>query len=129
MPDAGTLLTQAFTGRAEIPVEGATVSVLKKTPSGKFKLLAVRVTDDSGHITSIPIPTPLPEKSRTPGQDTPFSVCDLWVEHPDYQTMVVENIQLFPGIESRQPLPLLPLSETKSNYLKVNRVDVTAQPL
>lgn len=129
MPEIGTLSTSVFTGRARIPVRGATVSVMQKDPGGKLTLLAMRVSDDNGLIAPITITTPDSPESQTPGTPLPFTQCDIWVEHPDFGMLVVENIQLFPQVESIQPLFLHPLSETRSDYRTINLVTITPQDL
>ena len=46
-----------------------------------------------------------------PEQPFPFAVVDVWVERLGYQLLVIRDVQIFPGIESIQSLPLIPLPE------------------
>ena len=49
MAEQGTVVVRAYTSRAQIPVTGATVAVTHPSAGGKHLLVALRVTDESGH--------------------------------------------------------------------------------
>ena len=51
------------------------------------------------------------------------------MEHPDYRLLHVENVQLFPGVETRQDAELMPLPEYPEEGDMTVVVDVTPQPL
>ena len=73
------------------------------------------------------IETPDAWESQSPGQEAPFSLCDVWVECPGYQLLLVQNVQIFSGVTSIQDLPLIPLAETTGR--PASRVDITPQNL
>lgn len=127
MPETGTLVAQVFTGRARIPVRDATVSIMRKDTGGKLDLVSIGVSDANGRIPLVQIPTPAITKSQNPGERSPFAVCDVWVEHPQYGMLIAENVQVFSQTESIQPLLLHPLSETRSN--SIDLVDISPQEL
>ncbi len=107
MPYSGTLVTRVFTGRGQLPVQDAFVSVVQHSDAGD-QLLDVQTSNRSGNTAPISIASPSPQRSLSPGGGTPFALCDVWVEHPGFRLMVVKNVQIFPDVVSVQELPLLP---------------------
>ena len=127
MDHSGTLVMRVFTGRGQFPIEDAALSVVQRGTDGRQHLLAIRTTDRSGKAAPLTIETPALRNSLTPAGPTPFSVCDIWVEHMSYQLLLIQNVQIFPGVESVQDLPLIPLMEPGPR--KAGRVDIPAQDL
>ena len=111
MPSTGTIITRVFTSRGQIPLENVTVSIVRRVQGSVPQLLSVQISDRSGNTQPITVPTPEIENSQSPNQPTPYALFDVWAEHPMYQLLVVQNIQVFPGISSIQNLPLIPLPE------------------
>lgn len=110
MAQSGSLTVQVFASRAQLPVEGAAVVVTRPTQSGKQEVLALQETDRSGNTRPIRIPTPELQQSTQPRNLTsPFTRCDIRIEHPDYELLLVEGVQIFPGVESVQMAELTPL--------------------
>ncbi len=129
MTEHGTLLVRAFTSRAQVPVVDATVAITQRQADGKHALLAVRTTDESGRTTPIAIATPPREDSLQP-QDAPvFTACNLWVEHPQFEMLYVEDVQVFAGVETIQNAALIPLAEHAIPRNESVRVEITPQPL
>lgn len=128
MPYSGTLMTRVFTSRSQLPVEDAAVSILQHEPGGRQRLINIQTSDRSGNTVPTIIETPDAQNSQSPGQETPFSLCDIWVECPGYQLLLIQNVQIFPGIASIQDLPLIPLAETggpagqQSGYLSTGPI-------
>ena len=115
--------------RAQIPVTGATVAVTHPSAGGKHLLVALRVTDESGHTQPVTLPTPPAAESEHPGTAAPYTLCDLWVEHPDFQMLHMENVQIFSGVETLQDAELLPLPEFPEQRDMTRIVHLTSQPL
>ena len=44
LDENGTIRVRVYTGRAQIPLEDATVAITQKSPDGRHHLIAVRVT-------------------------------------------------------------------------------------
>lgn len=126
MPYFGTLITRVFTGRGEIPVSGANVYIVEHAPTGP-NLLSMQASDENGNTDSLSIETPNRGNSLSPEQITPFSLCDVWVEHKNYQLLHIRGVQIFPGITSMQDLPLIPLTETREST--ITTVTITPQDL
>ena len=129
MASMGTILTRVYTGRAQLPVQGATVAVTQRGEDGRHTLLAVRTTDESGRAGPFHLPVPDPAASESPGGVDPFAVCDIWAEMPGYEMVLVENVQVFPGTETLQELELIPLAEQAQAANRGEWVDIPAQSL
>lgn len=108
MPYSGTLVTRIFTGRGQLPVPDAFVAVVRHAAAGD-QLLAAQTSDASGNTSPVVLDAPDPTDSLRPGDRAPFALCDIWAEHPGFQLMVVQDVQIFPDVVSIQELPLLPL--------------------
>ena len=80
MASIGTIVTRVYTSRAQLPVPGATVAVTQRAGGGRHTL-ALRVTDENGRTAPIRVATPEPSASESPGTESPFAVCDIWVEY------------------------------------------------
>lgn len=110
MAQNGVLDVRVFTSRAELPVEGATVAITQKTDNGKYRVLSLQETDRNGEIAAVTVPAPDAQESTQPyGAEPAFARCDVWVEHPGYELMLIEDVQIFPGVESLQQVELNPL--------------------
>ena len=111
MPEQGYLVAKAVTSNARIPVEDVTITVTQRLPDGRYELLAVWITDESGKTPSIAIPTPDLSISQAPSQKRPFSLVYLMAEPALYERIAVRDVQIFSGIVSIQELQLIPLDE------------------
>ncbi len=130
MPNIGTLVVWVYTSKSMLPVSDATVTVLQyESLTQQPNLVALRRTDRNGKTDAIPIETPSPNESLTPGDPLSYALCDLWVEHPDYQLMELRGVQVFPGVESIQEVPLVPLMKSQENYVGVEFVTFPPQDL
>ena len=129
MDGIGRLNVRVYTSRAQIPVVGATVVVTGKGENGKRKLWSVQSTDSSGGIQPINVETPLASESMSPGNQQPYTALDVWAEHPDFATLVVEGVQVFPGVDSFQGMELNPLSEGQGSLTTTDVRDITTQNL
>ena len=71
-------MTRVFTSRSQLPVEDAAVSILQHEPGGRQRLINIQTSDRSGNTVPTIIETPDAQNSQSPGQETPFSLCDIW---------------------------------------------------
>lgn len=131
MESVGRLNVRVYTSRAQIPVEGATVVVTGKGTNGKLRLLSIQVTDSSGSIQPIEIAAPMAIESTEPEHNgiAPFAVCDVWAEHPGFAMLVVEDVQIFPGVETFQAMVLSPLAEGGNSLMETDVQQTPAQDL
>ena len=86
-------------------------------------------THRAPHPTIYRVATPEPSASESPGTESPFAVCDIWVEVPGYEMLLVENVQVFPNTETLQELELIPLPEQTSSSTRGEIVDIPPQDL
>ena len=77
-------------------------------PSGNVAVFD-GLSDISGSTPSIILPAPSRELSQSPndGGVPPFSTYMVYVEHPSYVRALFNNVQVFSGVESIQPVQLL----------------------
>ena len=133
MQATGTLSVRVFTSRAQIPLEGATVVVAAPGEEGKWKLLSIQNTDSSGLIHPVTIDAPALGESTSPGglpgNGAPFALCDVWAEQPGYAMLQVENVQIFPGVETVQNMELIPLPQGLCSLQQRDERDIPAQNL
>lgn len=127
----GSLIIRVTASRADIPVQGASVAVTTPDGDGRHTLIFLLETDQNGIAGPVTLPVPTTESNGTqPGGPAPYAFYSLWVEHPGYQVTHVQEIQVFPGIESVQNITLIPLS---SSSFPPNRSDTISgaepQPL
>lgn len=124
-----SLVVRTFTSRAQIPVEGASVTVTQPSSEGRHKVLAVEITDENGFTKPIPLPAPPRIWSDKPGIEHPYASYDVWVEHPDYKLVVVRDVQLFSGVETMQEVILHTLPEHPTSNEETESYNITPQPL
>lgn len=128
MPATGLLTVRVYTSEAQLPISGATVSITQETRNGS-RLIASRITDESGKIATIRIATPELSGSLSPGTDNPFALVNILIEYPGYERMLIENVQLFAGILTQQNVDLLPLSTQPDAWNMTEIVDISEQEL
>lgn len=128
MAATGFLIVRTYASNAQLPVTKALVTVSRMTGEGP-QLLATRITDENGRIQPISIETPERNDSLTPGFPRPFTDLELLVEHPDYDRVLIENLQIFPNVITQQDIVLLPRSELPEAYNLTELVEIPAQDL
>ena len=133
MQATGTLSVRVYTSQAQIPLEGATVGVAAPGEEGKWKLLSIQCTDSSGKINTIQIDTPVPAESTSPnglpGDGAPCALCSVWAEQPGYAMLQVENVQVFPDVETVQNMELIPLPQGLCSLQQRDERDIPVQNL
>lgn len=128
MEQTGTLLVRVFLSRAQLPISNAMVIVSLTENDGRQRLLATRLTDESGVAGPITLVAPAESGSLTPGNGSaPFYRYNLVVDHPGYQLAVFHDLQIFPGVETVQDVPMLPLAD--EGRTESDLTTVTPQPL
>lgn len=128
MPESGYLTLRVYQSHAQLPLSGAAITVTQPAASGSH-LLATRLTDQSGKAGPITIETPNRSESQVPGFPRPFTAVDVTAEYPGYERILVENVQIFSGIETQQNLEMLPLSARPDAFNMTEIFDISAQQL
>ena len=117
MQAQGTLVVRLFTSAAQIPLQGATVTVTKRLPDGETKLLAVRITNFDGFTDPVSIDTPpMIESQSYQAGLIPYSVVDIRVERAGFDRVIIENAQVFPDTQTRQEVALIPTPENPGAF-------------
>lgn len=129
MPQTGSLIVRVFTSQAQLPIAGATVIISRKTEDNRRDVYSIQTTDSSGSTKSFQLEAPDLSHGESPSGGVPFSEYSLLVEHPDYYLATFEQLQVFPGVETVQNVPLVPLPQPSSGDDSASPVVVTPQPL
>lgn len=106
-PKTGTLKIQAYAGRQAVPVPGAQVTVSRRFQDGVHEF-ASGVTDENGIFNGIVLPAPDKKLAEAPEGIAPYATYDIRVSHPDYRTEIYQQVPIFEGINSIQPVRFLP---------------------
>ena len=128
MASNGFLRVRVYTSDAQLPVEDATVTITQPGNNGS-RLLATRITDESGLIPVLTIPTPDGGESQVPGTPSPYTTVDITVDHSEFERVLIENVQIFSGILSEQNIPLIPIEERPTVWNLTEVFRVTPQEL
>lgn len=117
MQAQGTVVVRLFTSAAQIPLQGATVTITKRLPGGGTKLLAVRVTNFDGFTDPVSIDTPpIAESQSYQAGLVPYAVVDIRVERTGFDRVIIENAQVFPDTQTRQEVALIPTPENPGAF-------------
>lgn len=126
LPAIGYIQVHAYASTAQLPIKGAIISVTG--PDGN--LLAVRITDESGLISPIPVSVPDEADSRNPDfVGNPFTSVLLRAQFPEYEQIEVDNVQVFAGTVTMQNLEFIPISEFPSQRNQSERFIIPPQNL
>lgn len=110
MPDAfqGNLQVNVTIEGQLIPVENATVTIFDTGEPNN--IIEQTTTNSSGQTDFISLPAPNPEYSLEITNEQPYSEFNCRVEAEGYEPFLVSAMQILPGINSLQRIPLRPLS-------------------
>lgn len=112
----GYIQVHAYTSNARIPLQGAAVTITNLDGSA----IAMRLTNRSGTLDS-PIAIQVPDLSAGQSPNTgiiPFVDVNLYARLENFETIDVENLQVFPGTLTVQDLKMIPLSELPDSWNK-----------
>lgn len=108
---SGTIITQTRTSDAYLPVENATVAFYEALAQGNGTLLALRKTDASGKTAPVELETPNLADSQQPVSvlgTKPYRTVNIIADHPGFEQITVDGIQIFDGIITYQDIMLVP---------------------
>ena len=113
MSATGYIQVWAFTSKARLPLEHVAITVTATDGTA----IAMRLTDRSGKIDPIEIPTPDKSESQQPDpSEIPFTTVNLYAHLRSYEQVEAENIQVFAGTVTNQNLEMIPLSELPNQW-------------
>lgn len=107
-PETGTLRIETFASDRAFAVPSARIMVFLPLESGNITLYD-GITDISGSSERIILPAPPRSLSSSPnnGNILPYSAYTVYIEHPSYVRSLFNNVPVFSGIESVQPVQML----------------------
>ena len=104
----GYLRVRSFTAGGAIPIKGAIVR-LRGGDEENHELFRSVVTDRDGVGYFEELPTPNVSYSLSPRpKEAPYALYDLEITAEGYDSKTIQGVQVFPGIESYQPINLIP---------------------
>ena len=129
MAEYGYVKTHVYTSAANIPLSGVTVVLSRRLQNGRQEMLAVRRTDNSGNTEAIQVATPNTMESQTPGNRIPYTYIDITADFPLFEQVLVQDVQVFPGVITLQDIQMLPLDTLYTRESDTQQVDITPQDL
>ena len=107
-PDSGTIRVEVYASDRAFGIGSARVMIFLTLPSGNIAVFD-GLSDISGSTPSIILPAPSRELSQSPGNGNvpPYSTYMVYVEHPSYVRALFNNVPVFSGVESIQPVQML----------------------
>ena len=127
MPALGYIQVHAYTSDARIPLQGVAVTITDSTGID----IAMRLTNRSGTLDA-PVEVSVPDRSASQTPDTgivPYRAVNLYARVSDFETIEIENLQIFPGTLTVQNLSMIPLSELPDSWSKTEIFNTPAQNL
>lgn len=123
----GYIQVHAYTSTARIPLQGAAVTITGTDGTG----IAMRLTNRSGTLDT-PVEITVPDRSASQSPDTgvvPFTVVNLYARLENFETIEIENLQVFADTLTVQDLPMIPLSELPESWNKLEIFNIPPQNL
>lgn len=94
-----------------------------------MKLLALRITDESGMIGPVVIEAPSERAVRPRERGSRSRQVDLSAECPGYEQILVEGIQIFAGVRAIQELAMIPYPQYPEYYNLTEVFPISPQAL
>ena len=104
----------AYTSNARIPLQGAAISITATDGTA----IAMRLTNRSGTLDR-PIEITVPDLSASQSPNSgviPFTDVNLYARLENFETIEIENLQVFPGTLTVQNLAMIPLAELPNSW-------------
>ena len=123
----GYIQVHAYTSRARIPLQNVAVVITDMDGAA----IAMRLTNRSG-ILDEPVTITVPDRSAGESPNSgliPFSSVNLYARLEDYEEIIAENVQVFPGVVTDQDLELVPLAEFPETWNKTEIFNTPPQNL
>ena len=109
----GNLRVRAYTAGGALPVPNATVRIIGSDEENRNVARSV-ITDRDGVALFRDIPAPNIKYSLTPNPtERPYATYDLEAISDGYAAKYLKGVTVFSGIESFQPLNLIPITNER----------------
>ena len=104
MASQGTVIVRAYASDAQLPLERVPVTFTDENGG----VLDVRLTDSSGMTQPLAVTTPDVSQSQRPGAiRKPYTIIDIRLDQPGFQSVLLENVQIFPGVQTVQTVQMV----------------------
>ena len=123
----GYIQVHAYTSNAQIPLQGVAVTITQTDGSA----IAMRLTNRNGTLDA-PVEITVPDRaaSQTPNTGiTPFADVNLYARLENFETIEIENLQIFADTLTVQNLAMIPLSEFPDSWNRLEIFDTPPQNL
>ena len=112
----GFLTFQVTTAQGNIPVQNARITI--SLPLGnEYHISKILYSDESGKTEPFPLPTPSSQLSNSPGNIKPYSEYNISATGEGFSKVELFNVPVFEGINSIQPINLLPVFGGKDEII------------
>lgn len=120
----GFLTVSVIDSTTNRPIEGATINIYTTPGSGEAQatLFQNLITNESGQVTNLVLPAPDIIYSQQPSNVKPYSEYTVEVIFDGYETIIIDGTQLFPTIQARQGIPLVPKARSRRSYSRQNEI-------
>jgi len=110
MAEKGSVIVRLSAAGGTSPVAGAKVTIIYTDENGQTQV-EYMTTDASGLTGAVQIPAPAAADSLSPGNGgvAPFAVVTVRAEQPQFESVLVEGVQVFAGKISLQQINMIPL--------------------
>lgn len=115
MASTGLLKVQVFKEDTYIPIENAKVTIKQTKINSNVTNEQSVNTDSSGLIEGIELEAPPIDNSMNPSDKLPYSFCDIKVETPGYETLIIKSCQIYPDNEALQQCKMKKSSMGRQN--------------
>lgn len=109
-PKTGYLVFQVFQNSplgGILPIPNATITICKDMGDDYYISKVIRTNED-GKTDEIAMRTVSANLSQSPDNDKVYATYDAYIEAPDFLPASIEDIPIFEGITSIQPVNLIP---------------------
>lgn len=127
MPAIGYIQVHTYTTNAQIPVVDAAIAITDSDGNA----LALLLTNQNGMLDE-PLELEVPDLSAGQSPNTgilPYSIVNIYARAPDFEEIIIKNLQVFPDTVTNQNLELIPLSEFPETWNQTEIFDTQTQNL
>lgn len=124
--DIGYLKVSVNSAVGGMPIPDAKITISK--PLGENLFLSQLVfTDAMGQTPQMPLPTRSTELSQTAEHPVPYTIWNIMAEAPGYNSVIVYDASVFPGVVTTQSFSLKPIEgnaapQTEQIYATARRM-------
>ena len=120
----GSIVTHLSTSYALVPIQDAIVTFSQRSPLGFVEVLPIRVSDENGQTEPVEFTTPPFSESQTPQEEQPWINVDIAAEHPSFNRVIVQNVQVFADTVTDQDIMMVPQDQFPELLVRTNVYEI-----